>query len=412
MNGDLDNVEYYENQIITKDGNIRLVAFHNTLLIDNDSKIIGVLFSGVDITDRRLAEIEIANQLNRNITILNTMNDGFILTDDQGNIVDVNPSYCNLVGYTAEELMQMNIREIDVSIPTDEVDRRIKQMISKGSDSFNTKHKTKEGEIIDLAVSIAVNRFEHKTLVTCFMRDITLQNMALQELNKSREEIGELAQYLQEVREEERQRIATEIHDDLGQALTALKLDTSILLNKVSNEDHTIISKLKSMKDLADQSIKTVQKISSDLRPGILDDLGLTAALEWEINKFEERTGIRCNLIISPYDISFDDKINITVFRLVQEACTNVARHSKATKLEITITKELTKLHLVIKDNGIGITSEQINNSKSFGLFGMRERLRNLRGGINFTGEPNKGTTVNIVIPLNSGAKNENTNSR
>ena len=358
-----------------------------------------------DITDRIFAENEIKKQLERNKLILDTMNDGFILADENGNIVDVNPSYCNLVGYTAEELTKMNIREIEVSIPKDEVDRRIKQIISKGVDSFNTKHKTKKGEIIDLAVSIAVTTFENKTLVSAFVRDITLQSMTLKELNKSREEIGELAQHLQEVREEERQSIAAEIHDDLGQALTALKLDTSILMSKVSDKDESVVTKLKSMKLLTDQSIKTVQKISSDLRPGILDDLGLTAALEWETNKFEERTGIRCNLIISPYDISFDDKINITVFRLVQEACTNVARHSKATELEITITQELTKLNLVIKDNGIGITREQINNSKSFGLFGMRERLRNLKGGINFTGEPNKGTTVNIVIPLNSASK-------
>ncbi len=118
---------------------------------------------------------------------------------------------------------------------------------------------------------------------------------------------------------------------------------------------------------------------------------------------FKERTNIDCNLILKPNDISFDEKINITVFRLFQEACTNVARHSKATKLNIVITKELTRLSMVIKDNGIGITTDQINSSKSFGLVGMRERLKNLKGGINFTSELNKGTTVNIVIPLNNG---------
>ena len=394
-----------ETEVKTLTGEARFIdlKLYLEFNVNNTNNEHKALLATIDITDRIIAENEIKKQLEQNKIILNTMNDGFILADDKGNIVDVNPSYCKLVCYTRGELLKMNIRDLEVSIPADEVDRRIKQMVSKGFDYFETKHKSKDGKIIDLAVSIVINNINNITLVTAFVRDITLQNQTLKELKKSREEIGELAQHLQEIREEERQSIAAEIHDDLGQALTALKLDTSILLNKMSNKDQPIIAKLESMKNLADQSIKTVQKISSDLRPGILDDLGLTAALEWEVDKFEERTGIKCTLRMIPENISFDEKVNITIFRLVQEASTNVARHSKATELEIMVRIELNKLNLEIKDNGIGITTEQANNSKSFGLFGMRERVKSLGGGINFVGVKNEGTTVNIVLPINSG---------
>ncbi len=360
------------------------------------------LLATVDITDRILAENEIKKQLERNNIILNTMNDGFVLIDDKGNIKDVNPAYCNMIEFSVEELLKMNVKDVEVKQSEKEINRLLANILSHGFDKFETKHKSKTGEILDLDISITTIVSENKNYMAAFLRDITKQKQALRELNQSRKEVSELVHYQQEVREEERQRIAAEIHDDLGQALTALKLDTSILMNKISGEDESVKNKLNSMKSLADQTIKTVQKISSDLRPGILNDLGLTAALEWEIDNFKERTGIKCTLKIIPDDISFDEKVNITVFRLVQEACTNVARHSNASELEIMIRLEEKKLNLIIKDNGIGITVEQANNSKSFGLFGMRERVRNMGGGINFVGEINKGTTVNILLPIKS----------
>jgi PAS domain S-box-containing protein len=360
------------------------------------------LLATIDITDRILAENEIKKQLERNEIILNTMNDGFVLIDDKGNIIDANPAYCNMIEYSVEELLKMNVKDVELTQSEEEINRLLTKILTNGYDKFETKHKSKTGKILDLDISITIIVTENKNYMAAFLRDITKQKQALRELNQSRKEVSELVHYQQEVREEERQRIASEIHDDLGQALTALKLDTSILMNKISGEDEYVKNKLNSMKSLADQTIKTIQKILSDLRPGILNDLGLTAALEWEIDNFEERTGIKCTLKIIPDDISFDEKVNITVFRLVQEACTNVARHSNASELEIMIKLEVKKLHLIIKDNGIGITVEQANNSKSFGLFGMRERVKSLGGGINFVGVKNKGTTVNIVLPINS----------
>ncbi len=366
----------------------------------NNANNFHVLVATVDITKRVLAEREVKAQLLRNQIILNTTNDGFIFADDKGKIIDVNPAYCKFIGYSAEKLKTMDIRDLEISVSDEEVDARIKRMITKGHDNFETQHITANDEIIDLAVSISIIDYEDKHYVAAFVRDITLQKLTLENLNKSRKEMGELAQHLQEIREEERHYIASEIHDDLGQSLTALKLDTSILLNRLHDADSAIINKLNSMKDLADQTIRTVQKISSELRPGILDDLGLAAAIEWETKKFAERTNIKCQLNLSPTDISFSEKINITVFRLFQETCTNVARHSKATELEIQITEEKSKLFMNIIDNGIGMTKEQFNSPKSFGLLGIKERLKNFGGCINFTSEPNSGTKINIIIPL------------
>lgn len=391
---------------ITRFVDIRLSLHYNHPQSDDNYR---ALIATTDITERVLAEREAQAQLEKNEVILNTTNDGFIFADELGNIVDVNPAYCQIIGYTEDELKNMNISDLGIPISQEEIENRIKRIIKKGYDTFESVHKTKNGRLVDLAVNISRIHYNNKPYGAIFVRDITLQKSTLNNLNKSREEIGELAQHLQNIREEERHYIAREIHDDLGQALTALKLDTSILLNQLPHADPAIINKLNSMKGLADQTIKTVQKISSELRPGILDDLGLAAALEWETKKFIERTNIECNLKLVPSEISFSEKINITIFRLFQEACTNIARHSKATKVEIKIIKEKSKLYMEIKDNGIGISTEQVNNSKSFGLMGMRERLKNLGGGINFTSQENKGTIVKIVIPFVRG-KNENTN--
>ena len=154
------------------------------------------------------------------------------------------------------------------------------------------------------------------------------------------------------------------------------------------------------MKELTDQTIKTVQRISSELRPGILDDLGLAAAIEYETSKFEERTNIKSKLTISPSELDLPDNLKVTVFRLFQETCTNVARHSQATELEIKINIVNSKLIMEIKDNGIGIKKEQINDHKSFGIIGMKERLNNINGKIIFKSGTNKGTTVKIEVPL------------
>jgi len=226
------------------------------------------------------------------------------------------------------------------------------------------------------------------------------KHKAEEELKKSREELRNLSTYLQSVREEERTRIAREIHDELGQALTALKIDLSWLNNRLPEEQKPLFEKIESMSKLIDSTIQTVRRISSELRPGILDDLGIAAAIEWQAEEFQSRTGIKCEVTLEPEDIILDKDYSTTIFRICQEAMTNVARHANATRVEVSLKEKSGKLVLEVKDNGKGITEEQIADPKSFGLIGIRERTHFWEGEVIISGIPDKGTTVTVSIPF------------
>ncbi|MBC8182509.1 PAS domain S-box protein [candidate division KSB1 bacterium] len=223
---------------------------------------------------------------------------------------------------------------------------------------------------------------------------------AEEEFKRSEESLRNLAARLEKIREEERTSIAREIHDDLGQSLTALKMDIAWLENKLPIKQDNITSKLKSMKELTDSIIQTVKKISTELRPGLLDDLGLVPAIEWQTEEFKKRTGINCNLDIVDQDLIIDKNLSTTVFRIFQESLTNISRHAKATEVYISFKGQNKKIVLSIRDNGIGISDKQISDPKSLGLLGIRERLVPFNGQFNIIGKKNKGTTVTVTIPI------------
>lgn len=219
------------------------------------------------------------------------------------------------------------------------------------------------------------------------------------ELQRSQDLFRNLSTHLQEVREEERTRIARQIHDDLGQALTALKIDISWLNTRLADERDLIREKLKSMVALIDETVHTVHKVSEDLRPGILDDFGLAAAIEWQAEEFQKRTGIRCKTIYSSeFDLNKEQSTNL--FRIVQESLTNVIRHAEATKVEIRISAQEGILVLEIQDNGKGITQAAIADSRSFGLIGIKERAHSLGGKVTITGTRGEGTCLTVKMPI------------
>lgn len=244
-----------------------------------------------------------------------------------------------------------------------------------------------------------------QTASTVIQNALAYQKILMTEaqLKNSREQLRRLSAHLQSAREEERTRIAREIHDELGQALTGLKMDLSWLDKKLkgSENDKTgIISKLESMGNLVDGTIKTVRKISSELRPGVLDYLGLAAAIEWQAQDFQNRTGIVCSIDSGAADFDLDQNSSTAVFRIFQETLTNVARHSKATQVNIKMDIEEENFVLEISDNGRGITESEIYNNKSLGLLGMRERANLIGGDFHIKGT-STGTVVSVIIPYN-----------
>lgn len=205
---------------------------------------------------------------------------------------------------------------------------------------------------------------------------------------------------MQIAREEERRRIAREVHDELGQSLTALKIDLAWLRSKAGGHNERIAEKVDSMDHRVAETLSAVQRISSELRPGILDALGLSAAVEWLVRDFEKRTEIRCQLSIEPEEISIESAPAIDIFRILQESLTNVARHSKASSVRVRLCRAEKELQLLVVDNGVGITEVQVSSPESIGLIGMRERVQVSGGSLRIHGLPGEGTLVRAAIPL------------
>jgi len=220
------------------------------------------------------------------------------------------------------------------------------------------------------------------------------------ELRKSNEQLHHLSQHLQSHIEDERKHIAREVHDELGQLLTAIKIDLSWLEKKIHKNQKKVISKTSSAKTIVDQAIRTVKKITSELRPGLLNDLGIVAAIEWQVTEFINRTGIQVKLSINPSEFNLQSDLSTTIFRITQESLTNITNHSNATKVKLAIKKNKSLIEVSISDNGVGITEEQINDYNSFGIIGIKERVNSFNGKIEISSLPGKGTTLDIFIPI------------
>ena len=230
--------------------------------------------------------------------------------------------------------------------------------------------------------------------------DRTRRHRARKELESSREELRKLASHLQDLREDERKLIAREIHDELGGLLTALKMEISLLGKGDSPLSGACLDSYDSAIDLVDQSISMVQKITSNLRPRILDDFGLVPAMEWHMKDYQKRSGITCTLKAGGRSLMMEKNRAAAVFRIFQEALTNVARHSKATAVNISLRKWGGKLHLRVADNGVGIEDSQVVAASSYGILGIRERAQSLGGQVSIRGLKGKGTTLELEIPL------------
>ena len=267
-------------------------------------------------------------------------------------------------------------------------------------------------------------RVDGKRVIQCNIRDITARKRAeealqlahaelerkVQErtgelsstnthLQASYEQVRRLALRLQSIREDERSGIARELHDELGQALTALKMDLLWTSGKLPAEQGPLPERMTAMVSLVDRMVETVQQVSSTLRPGILDDFGLLEAMRWQGREFQERTGITCRIGIELEQLELDPDHVTSLFRIFQETLTNVARHANATEVTVRLTAPNGRLILEIADNGKGIATAQINDAASLGLTGMRERALLLNGRVTVTGAPGRGTTVRVEMP-------------
>jgi len=257
-----------------------------------------------------------------------------------------------------------------------------------------------DGEEFPLEASISRIETGGGGLLTVILRDITERKRAQDILEETNRQLHELYAAMHDVREAERMRIARELHDELAQWLTALKMDVSWFAARLPGAEKPLIDKVEKMKKLVDTMVGAVRRIAADLRPAMLDDLGLTPAVEHLVHEFSQRTGIVVSLDLDASAGEFKDPLVTAIYRMVQEALTNVARHAEATEVRVSVRVVGERLKVAVGDNGKGADPEALNKEKSYGLRGIRERARTLGGVASIRAAGQGGTLVEIEIPV------------
>jgi len=255
-------------------------------------------------------------------------------------------------------------------------------------DTIKTPIRNEQGEVIG---------------TTGISRDITDRKMAEQELLASRTQLRELSAYLQVVREEERTRISRELHDELGQSLTAIRIGLSVIETQHGMQDDEWLKSVSGLKKIADSTVESVQRIAADLRPLILDELGLLPAMDWLLESFSERSAIAYELSLPSTPLAFSREASTAIFRILQESLTNVSRHSQATLVGVALKETKDFITLKITDNGKGIDSS-VSRHDSLGLLGMRERAFMLGGKLKIQSRAGSGTSIEVRIPKTNAA--------
>lgn len=360
-----------------------------------------------DITERRRAQEEIAFQA----SLLNQVRNAVIATDFNGRIVYWNKFAEQVYQWKADEVLGKSI--LEVTVPPESLDAGrgiLANLASAGFWEGQLFVRRKDGITFPIHVVNTVYRDaedQPKGIIGVSI-DVTERQMAEDALRATGIELRALSASLNSAREEERARISRELHDELGAALTSLKWELARIDKPDSDTGGVPTSsarrhKIESMKELVDLTINTVRRISSELRPTILDDLGLVAALEWQAKQFETRTGIHCQLDVSTEEVDLNREQITAVFRIFQEALTNILRHAQATKIQIRINRENNEFRLEVIDDGRGISEEQKTGVQSLGLIGMRERAHLVGGKIEIIGVPGQGTTLSLRVPIRDG---------
>ncbi|MBL7164878.1 MAG: PAS domain S-box protein [Dehalococcoidales bacterium] len=354
-----------------------------------------------DITERRHSEESLREAWERYRAIFEQAAESIVLVDaETGVLVEFNQRAHINLGYPRKEFSKLKIQDFEFFESPGEITEHIRRIAEEGADSFETKHRTKDGDTRNVHVSARVISVGGRQFILSIWRDITEAKQAEEELRRSREEMRNLSAHARTVREEERTSIAREIHDELGQALTALKMDLAWLASEFPEGQEQLLERMGAMNKIINGSIQTVKKLSTRLRPGVLDDLGIAAALEWQAEEFQKRTGIRCSLRVEPEDVAIDREVATAVFRVFQEALTNITRHASASRVSTTFKRESDGLVLRVRDNGGGIDKQQIESSTAYGLIGMRERAYFIGGELEIKRVRSGGTEVLLRAPL------------
>ncbi len=361
--------------------------------------------------------------------------DGMFISDLQGNYLEVNQAGCDLLGYSRSDLLRMNL--IDLLPQEDISDSPIhfEELLSGKTIVIRRRLKHKSGRLIEVEISAKKlscqlllgivrdlscrkrietelqNYREHlEALVALRTEELERINTALREeiaerkriekhLRESKSRLRDLTLRLAEAQETERKELAREIHDDLGQRLTLLKMDLEWLMDHIRPENPAIQERLQRCAKLIHETSERVRSLAHQLRPSMLDHLGFSVTLQAQLADFQERTGIGCQCRLPVKNYHIPDFIAINLLRITQEALTNILRHARASRVHVLLDQNNSAIVLQIRDNGCGIEPEALVKQGSLGLLGMRERVRSMKGDFTIKGEPGQGTILTVRIP-------------
>ena len=330
--------------------------------------------------------------------------DAIIISElESGSFIDVNRGFCKLYGYDQrEEVIGKTAKELGVWGSLDDRETWLRRLQKEKSIYLSdTKFRKKSGELRDCVASIEIIQFTNKPCVVTTIRDTTESKRYQEQLIHSERRLHNLAKSQEQIREQERIGISREIHDVLGQALTSLKIDLTRIDENISNKQD-VKENINSMIESIDSMVDVVRRISSQLRPAVLDDLGLEAAIEWVTKDFSQRVRLNYQLNIDCDELDLNQNRDTAIFRIYQEALINIARHSEAKNFMTDMKTIAGKLELIVSDDGVGITDEQINSDSSIGMISMQERASNIGAQISIRNESSGGTCVHLICPLHS----------
>jgi len=363
-----------------------------------------VVAVAIDATERTRLHESLFYSHRRLQALFDTALDAILLANDDGRYVDANPAACALLGCPRDEIMTMHVWERRSELDQEKAHASWREFLKAGTRTGSYTVEARDGSRRDVEFRAVARVLPGLHL--SILRDVTDRNReqreAAQRLSTLNDRLRSVSARARARREEYRTRLARELHDQLGQALAGLKIDLCWLSDRAGDaaRDDAIAEKIRTMTAVVDETIERVRRISSELRPSVLDRLGLIAGIVWQLEEFGRRTGIRVRNLSRLEQVPIDRGRATAVFRMFQEALSNVASHAEATEVTVRMSKPSGHFLVVVSDNGRGIDDSQVASEKSLGLIGMRERAELLGGGLEVRPGRPHGTVVTISIPL------------
>jgi PAS domain S-box-containing protein len=358
-----------------------------------------------EITQHKRTEEKLRRSAENMQALLDAPADAIFITDPGGIVIELNRETARRLGRTRQEILGRPIYDFMPPESAQQRKARVEQVVrTRAPMRFEDQL---QDLYVDQAVYPVIGSEGNVARLVVIARDVTERKQIENALRQSSERLHEMAVHLENVREGERKRIAREVHDELGQELAALKMDVALLnrriLQRGMTDPQAVSNDLTSISELIDRAIRSVRQVALELRPEVFDRLGLIEGMRWQAEEFQRRTGIRCDFATNAQDAEFSELQAIALFRIFQEALTNVARHSGGGGVITSLDVGGGAVELTVHDNGRGIRADDVEGTRSLGLLGMRERAYLLGGTLQVSGEAGAGTKVRVTIPRASG---------